>query len=378
MRCVETAETAAALLAGRDLVSAELMYRPRPAEGRERIVFDFTFHSRLSKLGANDAVLLLCDSAATADSLLPVIGLYPERLAVALIVNPAPLSGASGDTPYRCAWPQPERWQRCRTTDRWARIDAALQVGGLIGGEGMLALPAHDAVWGVELLPRLRHFADQHRRAGLPAAVSPYTPCPHSAVPGAGIPPEIIALLNVTLTRDPTLRAKILSDQAQGFWGKMGLLPFGVCAALRAEADQGVWEDDLELDRTLRALGCGVACLWVSDPALYRQAPPVFDLDGVRRVIDRTLHYSLNVGPRASALTQPPDPLRRLAAQVNPRFGQLVAQSEGLIAECRAAIDARLARFGASWVDWGGYRYVARVGDPYVEVWQLRSFRAAS
>jgi hypothetical protein len=368
VRYAETPEAAATLLAGRDLVSAEMMYRPRPAEGRVRVVFDYAFHSRLSKLGANDAVLLLCDSAATVDSLLPLIGPYPHLLAVTLIVNPALLSGPYGDTPYRCGWPEPEGWQRYRTTDRWTRIDAALQVGARLGAEGLLALPAHDAIWGDDLLPRLRRFADARGKKGLPAAVSPYTPYPHSDVSGADIPPEIIALMNATLTRDPALREKIESDQVQSFWGKMGLLPFGVCASLRAEADQGVWEDDLEIDRVLRALGYGVACLWVDDPDVYRQAPPVFDRDGVRRVIDRTLHYSLNVGPQASALTQPDQPRRE---------DWFAVEGDALIAECRAAMAQRLNRYGASWVDWGDYRYVARVGDPYVEVWRLRSSRTA-
>ncbi len=378
MRQVETAEAAAALLAGRPLVSAELMYRPRPPEDRERAVFDFTLRSRLSKLSPDDAVLLLSDSTATVDSFRPLIDAYPTLLAVALIVNPALEIDKISDTPRRCAWSEPESGQRYRTTDRWARIDAALQVGAQLGSDGMLALPAHDAVWGDDLLPRLRRFAVENGKAGLPAAVSPYTPYPHSAVPGADILADIIDLMNVTLVRDPSFRQKLQAGQVQGFWGKMGLLPFGLCAALRAEVDQGVWEDDLEIDGALRALGYGVRSLWVSDPFVYRQAPPVFDLEGVRRVVDRTLHYSLCVGPRASALTQPSDPLRRLAAQVKPRFGQLVAQGEALIAECSALIDARLSRYGASWVDWGAYRYVARVGDPYVEVWrQLRPSRVA-
>ena len=30
----------------------------------------------------------------------------------------------------------------------------------------------------------------------------------------------------------------------------------------------------------------------------------------------------------------------------------------------------RLGRYGLSWVDWGTYRYVVRVGDPLVQVWK--------
>ena len=373
MRRVETPAAAAALLSGRRIVSAELMYRPRPPAGRERLVFDFAFRSRLAALAADDAVLLLCDSLSTLDSLIPLLSDFPVPLVLALIVNPAP-AALSNETPRRCAWDDPDGWRRFQTTDRWARIDSALEVGALLGGEGMkagmLALPAHDAVWRADLLPALRRFAGQHAKAGLPAAVSPYTPFQHSHVPGAAIPREIVDLMNVTLMRDPLLRGKIKGDRVQAFWGKMGLLPFGVCAALRRKVDRGAWEDDLEIDQALRALGYGVRCLWVDDPALYRQSPPVFDLDGLRRVVDRTLHYSLNVGPRASALSRPAAPMRRLAARRHPHFWRLGERSEALIAECSAAMDARLTRFGASWVDWGAYRYVARVSEPYVEVWR--------
>ena len=77
-----------------------------------------------------------------------------------------------------------------------------------------------------------------------------------------------------------------------------------------------------------------------------------------------------NVWGGASLLTRPLDPLARLRVRLSPRFASAVALSETLVAECRAEIATRLDRFGASWVDWGAYRYVVQVGDPQVQVWK--------
>jgi hypothetical protein len=135
-----------------------------------------------------------------------------------------------------------------------------------------------------------------------------------------------------------------------------------------------VWEDDLEIDRAIREAGYAVRATWIDNPTQYRQALPVFDRDGLRKVIERTLHYSLNIPATppgsTSLLYRPLDPLGRLHRAISPRFNRAVTLSEQLVAECSAEIAARLGRYGASWVDWGVYRYVVRVGDPLVQVWK--------
>jgi hypothetical protein len=99
----------------------------------------------------------------------------------------------------------------------------------------------------------------------------------------------------------------------------------------------------------------------------------VFSREDAKTVIMRTLHYSLNIpGQGASKLNFPLGALGRLRRRVSPSFARWNAEAEALIAECVAEIAPRLARYGASWVDWGAYRYVARVGDPAVEVWRRR------
>jgi hypothetical protein len=143
-----------------------------------------------------------------------------------------------------------------------------------------------------------------------------------------------------------------------------------MCEPLRRVVDTDVWEDDLQIDTKLRRLGYGVRVLWESDPALYRQALPVFDRDGVRRVIERTLHYSLNIPGGSSLLDAPLDGFGRLQL-LSPRFRRLNRELDILIQDCRDEIRVRLARYGCSWVDWGAYRYVMRVGDPAVQVWGL-------
>jgi hypothetical protein len=153
----------------------------------------------------------------------------------------------------------------------------------------------------------------------------------------------------------------------------MGMIPFAMCGTVRDMSETFVWEDDLEIDRVIRDAGYRARCLWVSDPRLYRQALPVFDRDGVRRVIERTLHYSLNIPNQsvgASSLNFPLGKLATLRRWIDPNFAHCNAQAEALIAACTGEIKARLEQFGASWVDWGAYRHVMRVGDPVVEVWK--------
>lgn len=380
MRLIETTDEIARALDGRRFIDAEFMYKPPPT-GRALVVFDHALRSRLAELDARDAALFICDSAATAEALTRYADLFPRPLMLATVANPAshPLSrsptqagrGGLALTPYRLNWADPDQWQRYAMTDRWARITVALQVGAALASSGCVVMPAHDAVWGRGLLQRLVTFSGRHARGGLPAAVSPYPYVHHSPVPGADIPPEIIALINTAFNRDPLFRWKLRFDRVQGFWGKMGMIPAAMCRAILDDAEKIVWEDDLEIDRVIRARGWAARALWVGNPRLYHQALPVFDRAGAKAVIMRTLHYSLNIpGQGASTLNFPLGRLGRLKRLINPAFARWNAEAEALIAECMAEIAPRLERYGASWVDWGAYRYVARVGDPEVEVWR--------
>ncbi|MEP6986281.1 MAG: hypothetical protein ABI970_11830, partial [Chloroflexota bacterium] len=342
---------------------------------RERIVFDSTLRSRLRALSQDDAVIFICDSQATIDSLLSFEAEYPHLLMLAIITNPLPFKGKSGSTPFDLKWEAPEIWKQVQTTDRWARIDVALEIGSLVNQDGFLLMPAHDAVWENGLLKKLEDFSHLYAKNRLPAAVSPYTYYQHSAVAGADIPEDIIHLMNTALSRDTWFRWNIRRDQMQAFWGKMSITPFGMCDAIRANAEQTLWEDDLDIDRIIRELGYGVRCLWIDNPAVYRQAPPIFDSEGIRKVIERTLHYSLHIPDErvgGSSLNMPLDWLGRLREIIRPRFRHYNPEAEKMIAECAVEIGKRLENFGASWVDWGGYRYVVRVRDPVVEVWKRK------
>lgn len=351
------------------------MYRSRPTDPRARRVFDFTLASRLNELSrcSDAAVLLICDGEATAASLAHLAAEYPRLTFETAFVNPEPLPSsprdAYADTPVRCEWPSPLAWRRYTMTDRWARITYALDAASQ-QTNGYLIMPAHDAVWGAGLLATLERLSQRHARSGLPAAVSPYSPQHHSPVPGAEIPSEIIDALNAGFARDSLLRWRLARGDYQAFWGKMGMISFGMCGEIRRRAETFVWEDDLEIDRVIREAGFAACCQWVGSPALYRQALPVFDRAGLKAVIERTLHYSLNIPGDSSILARPLDVPGRLRRRLNPRFANALALSESLTAECRGEIDARLSRFGQSWVDWGAYRYVVRVGDPLVQVWK--------
>ncbi len=373
MQIVESPEQAR--FVGKRFIAAEFMYRPRPTIPREQLVFDAALSSRLAALDERDAVLYVADSQATIDSLNDFQAQFPHVLMLAIITKPHPLTPSPfterGNQTQDYGWPG--QWQRFDKTDRWCRIEVALRVGGALSSPGYLIMAAHDACWGGSLLPRLVDLSQHYSRNGLPAAVSPYTYYQHSSVPGANIPQPIIDLLNTAFGRDSLFGWKIRTDRVQAFWGKMGMIPFGMCRAILEQVDQTVWEDDLEIDRVIRLLGYGVRCAWIRDPMVYRQVLPVFDRDGVRRVIERTLHYSLNI-PSAtvgeSSLNFPLGTLGKLRRLINPKFRMYNAQAEALIAECNAEISARLKQFGVSWVDWGAYRYVMRVGDPVVEVWR--------
>ncbi len=375
MEVFSSAVEVAAALAGRHFINAEFMYKPRPAGGQEQIVFDYTLQSRLNALSSRDAVVFICNSADTVNSLAVFQEWFPSLKMVAIITNPplTVLAGKLNPSPYVLQWEKPECWRQYAMTDRWARIDVALEIGSLMLLPGYIVMPAHDAVWGKDLLACLIHFSQRYAKNGFPAAVSPYTCYQHSSVPGAAIPQDVIDLLNTVFGRDEWFRWKIRFDRVQAFWGKMSMTPFGMCGAIRATTEKTSWEDDLEIDRVIREAGYGVRCWWVSDPKVYRQALPVFDREGARRVIARTLHYSLQIPDEqvgGSTLNFSLDRLGKLRQRFDRRFARLNTEAEALIAECAAEIAERLKSYGASWVDWGGYRYVTRVGNPVVEVWR--------
>ncbi|MBI1256751.1 MAG: hypothetical protein GC204_04725 [Chloroflexi bacterium] len=365
---------AADQLRGRRFITAEFMYRPRPREPRARQVFDFALNSRLEELSRCNqaAVLLICDSAATGNSFADLPSRYPGLTFVTAIVNPEPIAEAArdtyADTPAHAQWNNPAHWRRYEVTDRWARILYALEVARQLPAPGYLIMPAHDAVWGRGLLAALTRLSEQHAQNGIPAAVSPYPRDQHSSVPGVDIPSEIIDALNAAFARDSWLRWRLRSGSYQAFWGKMGMIPF-VCCDIVNNVETMIWEDDLEIDRVLRERDYAVVAR-MTHPSLYRQALPVFDRAGVRAVIERTLHYSLNIPGESSLLTRPLDRIGQMRKILSPRFAHALALSEAITAECQAEIAQRLSHYAMSWMDWGAYRYVVRVGDPLVQVWK--------
>lgn len=349
---------------------AEFMYAPRPTTPLQRRVFGYCLNARLSALDARDAVVWIADSPATVTSLMPIAALFPHLRFAAVVCNPALYGGRTGDTPVRSEWETPEQWRRYATTDRWARLLCALELGQLLdgaGGQGALLMPAWDAVYSAPLLDGLLQ-----RSGG--AAISPVTFYQHSAIPNTRCTPGIIHALNAAYYRDSRLMANGDTSSFQGLWGKMSLLPFQWCAPLRAQAEPQVWEDDRELSSVLAALG-GVAAAWaVRDPHVYRLSPPLFTRADLKRALLRILHYSLDIpaptAGGASFLTHAPDARIQAWIDRRPRWAAAYALADALVAECVAETAARLAQFGCSWVDWGRFRCVARVGDPFVEVWR--------
>jgi hypothetical protein len=356
-------------------LAAEMIYQPRPTEARAQRVFDANLNARLRALRTGDHLLLLCNSEAAAESLRPRLRDYayltPSWSLVTPSNSPSPstereLEGEVKTTPYRCDWDAPQTWRQMAMSDRWTRILYALQAASQFDVDYLL-LPALDAVYARDLLLQL---AQVSRASRLPCAVSPVCRLAHHTSTGA--PQAVIDLHNAAFDRAPLVN--VCSEGGQGFWGKLGLLPIGVCLLLPQEVAVEAWEDDLEIDRALSAMGSPATCLPVEDPALYHLAPPVFDEASVRRIIERHLHYSLKIpGEKRSHLHSAPSPASLAKATTDPAYAHALAQADALIAECEAEMRARVARYGASWVDWGAYRYVARPADPAVEVWQRGS-----
>jgi len=371
----------------------EFSYRPRPTDSHARTVFDYALASRLSRLNARDTVVYLCDSDATVASMQNMIMLRKTRPGASprieyQIVNPRmtpppnlPDFGEGRSSPFALGWDAPDHWQRMAMTDRWARIDAALAIGAAQTDDGYLIMPAQDAVWGAGLLEHLVTLSRRFAKNGLPAAVSPVTYWQHSGVPDARIPRDIIDLLNTIFARDSLFWWKVTTDQVQAFWGKMSVIPFGMCAVIRQHAAMTTLEDDLIIDSTIRRLGFGVRAVWSWDRRRYRQTLPVYNEADIRRVIARTLHYSLNATNSrdtigGSTLNHPLDALGRLRTVLSPRFRRYNPRAERLIQACADEIRARVRQHNASWVDWGAYRVVVHIGDPDVEVWRRVSSTA--
>lgn len=337
------------------ILAAEFMYKPRPSVGREQAVFDYALRARLNALRDDDTLLLICNSADTLANLQPILRDFPHLQTLSEIVNPQPRTNQT-DTPYAYTWETPQQWQQMQMSDRWTRIDTALRVASG-QRDGCLLMPALDAVYSREMLAQL---VAQAPASAISAQVQ-------RAVPNVEIPQHIIDLHNAAFDREAL--ANVCAG-GQGFWGKLGVIPFSLCEAVRAHADHDAWEDDLEIDRVLTELGSPATCISVDDPTLYHLTPPVFDRLAVQRIIERHLHYSLKIPGKSSALHSPPSAASRLRAQQNADYARALTQANALIAACDAAMRQKVAQYGASWVDWGGYRYVARVADPAVEVWQ--------
>lgn len=372
------AEDAAEYLADCPVISLEMMYRPRPEAAPARPLFDAGLRARLDALQAGDGVVFSADGFGTIASLRELTDAYPQLKLVSMITPQHTAVSFNSEAPYAWGWDAPDAWVMAEKSDRWIRIEGGAFICSTIAGtgkEGWLVMPAHDAVYGRPLLERLKAESLRIRdAAGRPAAVSPYAPNQHAPMAGVDIDPEVIDLLNAAFARDDDMHGRISRDEVQGFWGKMSLTPYALCGELLAHASYAVWEDDKEIDRVLREAGALPRALYIDDPALYKQCPPVFTPGDVRAVIERHLHYSLNIPAEpigtASVLCRPLNVPARARAESDPQFARAAAQADVMIAACRDEIEDRVARTGVSWVDWGAYRYVVRIGSPDVQVWR--------
>ncbi|MCA9909735.1 MAG: hypothetical protein KC519_13855 [Anaerolineae bacterium] len=350
-------------------LAAEFIYRPRPTSRREREVFDHNLRARLGSLSTRDSALFICDSDATCASLLPITNEFQLADIHSAIVNPEPHSQQQ-NTPSRCAWDAPETWQQMTMSDRWARILYALEAAQQRLPGGYLVMPAQDAVYNRLLLERLVEVS--RADPGGVCAVSPHTRLVHTPPADADAQQRAIADLH-NAAFDRSALENICAEGGQGYWGKMGIIPFEVCGALRSHVETHTWEDDLEIDSVLTELGHPARCIAIDDAALYRLTPPIFDRAAVRTTIARHLHYSLKIpGEKRSALQTSPSAGSLLRAQQDPAYARALTEANQMIESCEADMRARVADCGVSWVDWGAYRYVARPRDPAVEVWKQR------
>jgi len=350
-------------------LAAEFLFRARPTSRRERTVFDHNLRARLSSLNERDSALFICDSEATCASLRPVTKGFHLAGVHFAVVNPASRSQQHA-TPYHCAWDAPETWQQMAMSDRWARILYALEIAERQPPGGYLVMPAQDAVYNRRALDRLVEVS--HTVSGAVCAVSPHTHLAHTPLPDANARQREIADLH-NAAFDRAGLEHVCETEGQGYWGKMGIIPFEICGPLRSHVETHTWEDDLEIDRVLTELDCSARCIDITNPALYRLTPPIFDRSGVRAALERHLHYSLKIpGEKQSALQSPPSVSSRSRAECDPAYAHVLAEANRMIDACETEMRNRVEHYGMSWVDWGAYRYVARPGDTVVEVWKQR------
>jgi len=369
-------DQAAEALSGLRWLSAEMLFKPPPSSGPARRVYEQALHSRLDELSRHEqsGVLLLADHARSASALHEALWRRPWLRAAVLVVNPQAIPREGLDTPRRCQWPDPTRWRLYDMTDRWARLRAALRFAAQQHIPYLLP-PAWDAVWGRGLLAHLERISLSHAQDGRPAVVSPHTPWQHSPTRGAAVSPSIVRATVAAFNRDGRWLKRLAQGQAQALWGKMSLIPWQAAELLHEQADWRVWEDDRELDAVLQAAGYPVRAAVIERAALYRHALPVFTEDDLLGLIERHLHYTLDIpnslARGATLLHAPLSPGGLLwARRHDPRWQQAIRTSERLLAQAQARIRQRLAQFGCSWVDWGRYRLVAQPGQPFVQVWK--------
>jgi hypothetical protein len=347
------------------------MYKPRPTDELARATFDTNLRSRLSALTTADKALMICDSEATIGSLTPLMSEFSHLPTEYVIANPQPRTTQT-DTPIRCEWEAPDAWRQMDMSDRWARILVALHRAAEMGDDGYLVMPAHEAVYRRPLLDKLLALAEEKRaETGKWHTVSPIDHMHYFL--GEASRQEDPSTHNIfTAAFDRDMLDHVCEGE-QGFWGKMGMIPIAICVELADAIETDAWEDDLEIDQTMHALGHGTACIKVPRSLYHLQYGGSFfqKPENVRETVMRHLHYSLKIpGERPSALQSPPSHRSLRRARTDAGYARALAAADALIAECDAEMRARVARYGCSWVDWGVYRYVARPRDPAVEVWK--------
>ncbi len=372
---LENPEKIASAFKGTRLLNCEFLFASRPHTPQRGAIFDLTFHSRQQQLTAQDGVLLIATDQASIDSVTPLLERYSQVRQIACITNPT-VSDEQPQTPFELVWDMPAQWRKMRCSDRWARLLYAFEVGKYLhqqGDVGWLVFPAWDARWGDQLLPLLMAYSHQCALQSIPAAVSPYSAFQdtkplnlHKSRLGAN-------LYNLIFARDRTFREGLKTGDIQGFWGKMGLIPYALCEFLLQHVDTDEWEDDLEIDRALTAGGWASRGLWIADERQYRHVLPIFHLDDVYQIVTRHLHYSLRLatqGKNRSHLLDVPDRMARRRTRWSRLQARIVPTAQTILATADETLMTRVKHDGASWVDWGAYRYVTRPSVPQVEVWK--------